>query len=68
MENKCKQVPVVFQALLGVSSPTHCSKQGELLQVARGCGQLGLNIFKCGDSATSLGNVYQRSVTIYFFS
>jgi len=47
-----------------------CSKQGELLQVAQGWGQLVLNISKDGDSAASLGRVCWCSVTLtaqFFF-
>jgi len=50
--------------LYGSSSPAPLTKKGHLQQAAQDLVQVGLNISREGDSTTSLGKVFQCSVTL----
>jgi len=49
----------------GSSSPTLLPKQGHLQQAAQDLVQVVLNISREGDSTTSLGSLFQCSVSSY---
>jgi len=63
-ESQNHRMVEVGRDLCGSSSPTPLPKQGHLQQAAQDRIQVVVNISREGDSTTSLGSLFQSSVTL----
>jgi len=63
-ESQIRRMVGVGRDLCGSSSPTLLPKQGHLQQAAQDLVQVVSNISREGDSTTSLGSLFQCSVTL----